>query len=147
MADSELSIRVNTVVLYFGKLSSTSGLGPTVIFRVFSDVDIREIKICTRTLKEGDKCEWLKSEVLKKDYKKANEGDQSVVSRVSCVTVQDNYECLEKIKDGKADVINLDAGAAYHASINFVSTLLTAEKYAGGRELLSIYNILSWFYP
>lgn len=84
-----------------------------------------EIKWCVRTLKETSKCEWLRNEVQKKAYAK-NEIDS-----VACVSGFDNFDCLEKMDDGAVDIVNMDAGTAYYASLNFVSVLLSAETYEG----------------
>lgn len=47
------------------------------------------------------------------------------------------------INDGDADIVNLDAGTAYYASINYVSTLFLREKFPmslqRGKMFLLIY--------
>lgn len=63
-----------------------------------------------------------------------------VINEVTCVLGRDNYDCLEKIEANEADIVNLDAGTAYYASINFVSRFLSVEKYPGDGKVSMIYR-------
>lgn len=92
-----------------------------------------EIRICTRSLKEQSKCEWLRDEVKLKNY--PTTVTTRAINAVTCVQGLDNYDCLERIEANEADIVNLDAGTAYYASINFVSRFLSAERYPGNGEL------------
>ncbi|XP_067937048.1 transferrin 2-like [Watersipora subatra] len=101
----------------------------------------QELRLCVRTVKEADKCEWLKAEVAARNYPTTETGRN--INSVVCVTAQDSYDCLVKIEDGQADVVNLDAGTAYYASINFVSTLLNAERYDDDEETYHAVAVIS----
>lgn len=89
---------------------------------------VLELRICVRTVKEQLKCEWLSQEVANRNY--PTSVATRAINKVKCVSASENYACLVQIEDGNADVVNVDAGTAYYASINFVSTLLVSEVYA-----------------
>lgn len=97
----------------------------TLKFTIVADVEVR---ICVRNEKEFNKCEWLKAEVDVKNY--PTRIVTGAVNKVACVRARDNAECLVKIEAGEADIVNLDAGSAYTASIKFVSALISAESYS-----------------
>ena len=82
-----------------------------------------EIRWCVKGLDEIAKCTDLKTNVTAKNY------PAEIINAVNCIVGRDNYECLEKIESDEADLVSLDAGTAYYASINFVSALLAAERY------------------
>ena len=91
-----------------------------------------ELRLCVRTIKETEKCEWLKTVVAEQNYPSSITARN--INKVSCVSALDNYDCLVKIESNEVDVVNLDAGTAYYASLNFVSTLLVSETYANNGE-------------
>lgn len=94
---------------------------------------VLDIRWCVKSIREQDKCSYLQSNVTAKNYIKTE------VNHVECIEGKDNYDCLEKIEGNQADIVTLDAGTAYYASINFVSTILMAEDYAGaGQKHISL---------
>ena len=96
-----------------------------------------EIRICVRNLQEQSKCEWLQAQVAAKNY--PTSVTTRAINAVTCVLGVDNYDCLEKIEANEADIINLDAGTAYYASINFVSRFLSSERYPENGESTYIF--------
>ena len=91
-----------------------------------------------RNLQEQSKCEWLQAQVAAKNY--PTSVTTRAINAVTCVLGVDNYDCLEKIEANEADIINLDAGTAYYASINFVSRFLSSERYPGNGESTYIFS-------
>ena len=93
------------------------------------------MRLCVRTVKEAEKCAWLKTVVDERKYPTSVTARN--INKISCIEALDNYDCLVKIEADEADVVNLDAGTAYYASLNFVSTLLVSETYSNDGKYLA----------
>ncbi|XP_034294402.1 saxiphilin-like isoform X4 [Pantherophis guttatus] len=87
----------------------------------------KKLRWCTLSPLEQKKC----SELSKALLSALSPVSSSPFKRVSCILAHNTYDCINKIRENKADAVSLDAGDVYSAVKLYGLTVVGKEIYLG----------------
>ncbi|XP_026572888.1 serotransferrin-2-like [Pseudonaja textilis] len=94
----------------------------------------KKLRWCTLSPLEQKKC----SELSKALLSALSPVPSSPFKRVSCILAHSTYDCINKIRENKADAVSLDAGDAYSAVKLYGLTVAAKEIYRGGSCVFAV---------
>ncbi|XP_058014101.1 saxiphilin-like isoform X2 [Ahaetulla prasina] len=94
----------------------------------------KKLRWCTLSPLEQKKC----SELSKALLSALSPVSSSPFKRVSCILAHNTYDCINKIRENKADAISLDAGDGYSAVKLYGLTMVAKEIYLGGSCVFAV---------
>ncbi|XP_006817607.1 otolith matrix protein 1-like [Saccoglossus kowalevskii] len=89
---------------------------------------VTSVKWCVISRDEKTKCEDMSAAFKEK----------AILPKVECIRRYNTLDCMHTIFDGRADLINLDAGDAYVAGKQYGLIPILAEKYSSGTESYAV---------
>ncbi|XP_032084930.1 serotransferrin-2-like isoform X2 [Thamnophis elegans] len=108
------------------------------VFLVLSVVDHltsgKKLRWCTLSPLEQKKCSELSRALLSA----LSPVSSSPFKRVSCILAHNTYDCINKIRENKADAVSLDAGDVYSAVKLYGLTVVAKEIYLGGSCVFAV---------
>ncbi|XP_063171824.1 ovotransferrin-like isoform X3 [Candoia aspera] len=94
----------------------------------------KKFRWCTLSHLEQKKC----SELSKALLSVSPPGSSGAFTRVSCIRAHNTYECINKIRENKADAVSLDAGDVYSAIKLYGLTVVAKEIYLEGSCVFAV---------
>ncbi|XP_034294401.1 serotransferrin-2-like isoform X3 [Pantherophis guttatus] len=94
----------------------------------------KKLRWCTLSPLEQKKC----SELSKALLSALSPVSSSPFKRVSCILAHNTYDCINKIRENKADAVSLDAGDVYSAVKLYGLTVVGKEIYLGGNCVFAV---------
>ncbi|XP_070806868.1 lactotransferrin-like [Pituophis catenifer annectens] len=94
----------------------------------------KKLRWCTLSPLEQKKC----SELSKAFLSTLSPVSSSPFKRVSCILAHNTYDCINKIRENKADAVSLDAGDVYSAVKLYGLTVVGKEIYLGGNCVFAV---------
>ncbi|XP_025024986.1 melanotransferrin-like isoform X2 [Python bivittatus] len=94
----------------------------------------KKFRWCTLSHLEQKKC----SELSKALLSLLSSVSSSAFTRVSCIRAHNTYDCINKIRENKADAVSLDAGDVYSAIKLYGLTVVAKEIYLEGSCVFAV---------
>ncbi|KAM6423239.1 ovotransferrin-like isoform 3-T3 [Liasis olivaceus] len=94
----------------------------------------KKFRWCTLSHPEQKKC----SELSKALLSLLPSVSSSAFTRVSCIRAHNTYDCINKIRENKADAVSLDAGDVYSAVKLYGLTVVAKEIYLEGSCVFAV---------
>ncbi|XP_070619680.1 lactotransferrin-like [Erythrolamprus reginae] len=94
----------------------------------------KKLRWCTLSPLEQKKC----SELSKALLSASSPVPSSPFKRVSCILAHNTYDCINKIRENKADAVSLDAGDVYSAVKVYGLAVVAKEIYLGGSCVFAV---------
>ncbi|KAK9391435.1 melanotransferrin-like [Crotalus adamanteus] len=96
--------------------------------------DGKKLRWCTLSPLEQKKCAELSKALLST----LPPVSSSTLKRVSCILAHNTYDCINKIRENKADAVSLDAGDVYSAVKLYGLTVVAKEIYLEGSCVFAV---------
>ncbi|XP_015683041.2 saxiphilin-like [Protobothrops mucrosquamatus] len=94
----------------------------------------KKLRWCTLSPLEQKKCAELSKALLST----LPPVSSSTLKRVSCILAHNTYDCINKIRENKADAVSLDAGDVYSAVKLYGLTVVAKEIYLEGSCVFAV---------